>query len=52
MWIVQEPTRVLTAGDPVKYGERWGMEESGIDDSGIIMKVEGAWNLDGMGMLS
>ena len=28
------------------------MGEGGIDDRGILMKVEGAWNLGGMGMLS
>ena len=31
----------------------WGkMGEGGVDDTGIIMEVEGAWNLAGMGMLS
>ena len=27
------------------------MGECGIDDRGIVMRVEGAWNLGGMGML-
>ena len=31
----------------------WGkMGEGGIDDRGIVMEVEGAWNLGRMGMLS
>ena len=45
-----ESPRVPDAGDPVKYGGRWGDGE--IDDSGIVMEVEDAWNLEGMGMLS
>ena len=28
------------------------MAEGGIDDRGIVMEVEGAWSLGGMGMLS
>ena len=28
------------------------MGKGEIDDRGIVMEVEGAWNLDGMGMLS
>ena len=28
------------------------MREGGMDNRGIVMKVEGAWNLGGMGMLS
>ena len=28
------------------------MRKGGIDDRGIVMEVEGAWNLGGMGMLS
>ena len=31
---------------------RGTMEEGQIDDRGIVMEVEGAWNLGGMGMFS
>ena len=31
---------------------RGKIEEGGIDDKGIVMEVEGAWNVGGMGMLS
>ena len=31
---------------------RGKMGEGGIDDRGIVMEVEGAWNLGGMGMIN
>ena len=45
----------VAAQSPIRWRScrvRGKMEEGGIDDRGIVMEVEGAWNLGGMGMLS
>ena len=51
VWMVREPHRVSTAGDPVKCRKRWGRMIWG-GDRDMVIEVEGVWNLGRMEMLS
>ena len=51
--MVREPPKAPTAGNPVKCEEGWGrVRWGGGGDRGLVIEVEGGWNLGGMGMLS